>query len=466
MDVSLFLYNLIKAMAMRRTRLRSIRRVPRSEILALQRRRLAHLLEYAAKTSSFYRRRWNARVPQPEDLSRLEPLDKTTLIEHYDEVLSVKDLSLDDTRKWLNGKQDAQPKKYIFAATSGTTGQPLVIPYRLNEWREGMAYIIRSAELAIEGTWGRGSDPLSLLYLMRKRPRIAGVSTLNPIHVSARLTRSFRAGIVPSLLLSAGTPLEQQLEELNRFKPTVLGGYPSAIAPLVKAAEKNKLHISPELIVTGGETVSQALRRLVRKVWGLELFDYYGLAETLVIAGECRRHQGLHIYEDAVVLEVVDEQGKPLPPGKTGHSVLLTCLFNKTLPVIRYDVGDILSVNEEPCACGTPLKRIVSLEGRKDELLVLRRKNGQPVEVHPIVFESALLGMAEIRQFQIDVLAGEKVRITIVPHGHAGDTVPKALSALSEALSPLGIGEDVLQIRTATGIKSRRGPTDKLLLRT
>ena len=466
MDVSVFLYNLIKAMTMRRTRLRSIRKASRSKILALQRRRLAHLLEHAAKKSSFYRRRWNSRVPQPEDLSLLDPLDKTTLIEHFDEVLTVKDLNLEDTRKWLNGKQDALPKGYIFAATSGTTGQPLVIPYRLNEWREGMAYIIRSAELAIEGTWGRGSSILSQLSLLLERPRIAGVSTLNPVHVSAQLTKSFRTGIVPNLLLSAGTPLEQQLAELNRFKPTVLGGYPSAIAPLVKAAEKNELRISPELIITGGETLSQALRRQVRKVWDLELFDYYGLAETLVIAGECHRHQGLHIYEDAVILEVVDEHGGSLPPGKTGHSVLLTCLFNKTLPVIRYDVGDILSVSEEPCACGTPLKRIVSLEGRRDELLVLRGKDGQPVDVHPIVFESALLGMAEIRQFQIDSLAGKKVLLTIVPHERAGDPVSKALSALTEALAPLGIGPDVIRVRTATEIKTRRGPTDKLLMRT
>jgi len=460
MGLPLFLYDLIRVLAMRSKRLGAARHASRSEILALQKKRLLHLLEHAARFSPFYRRRWAGNVPGPEDLSSLEPVSKTQLIDHYNEVLAVKDLDLASVRRWMAGTAVNLPNRYVLAATSGTTGQPVVIPYTRREWREGMTYIVRSSELTMEEVWGRRGG---LVSLIRERPRVAGISTLNPIHVSAQLTRSFRTGLVANLLLSAAEPLEQQIDRLNRFQPTVLGGYPSAIGPLSRAALDGALKIQPRLIVTGGETVSGAVRRNVSRAWGLNLFDFYGLAETLIIAGECLAHQGLHIYEDAVVLEVVDEKGRVLPSGESGDKVLLTNLFNRTLPLIRYEVSDMLTVNHEPCPCGLCFSRIMHLEGRREELLELRSPDGQTVMVHPFVVESPLEEMPEIRQFQISDDSRGGLRIVIVPYEQGSDPADRAKQAVDSVLVPLGVGRDAVQVQSAASIKSRRGPTDKIM---
>lgn len=455
-----FLKDLIQALAMRRTRLRSARRASRADILDVQRKRLSHLLEHAARYSPFYRQRWGGHVPGPEDLSRLEPIDKSLLLEHYDEILTVNDLDLASARKWLARSSRDLSGRHILCATSGTTGQPVVIPYTRRDWREGMAYVIRSAELAMEGVLGRRGG---LFSLMRERPKIAGISTLNPIHVSTRLTKSFQTKLVSNLLLSASTPIEQQIEQLNHFQPTVLCGYPSAIYPLSRAAIDGVLHFQPKLIITGGETVSTALRRRVREVWGLDIFDFYGLAETLIIAGECLAHQGLHIYEDAVVLEVVDEKGRAVPAGEPGDKVLLTNLFNRTLPLIRYEVGDMLTLSHDSCPCGLPFHRIVSVEGRREELLALRRTDGEKVEVHPFVIESPLEEMPEILQFQIIGASGGRVRIIVVPDARVEDAAARTTEAVASVLSPLGVDPGVVEVQTATSITSKRGSTDKLL---
>lgn len=459
----LFLFDLITALAVRRTRLRAAERASRAEILARQRRRLARLLEHAARHSPFYRQRWRGRIPGPDDLFQLEPATRSSLLaDNFDQALTVPDLNLMAAREQLAATPRRQSGSYILVATSGTTGQPAVIPFARRDWREGMAYILRSADLAIQGIMGRNRIA-GIRRLFAERPRVAGISTLNPIHVSSQLASSFDARLVPSLLLPASMPLDQQVERLNRFQPTVLGAYPSALDLLSQAALDGSLAIRPQLIFTGGETVTAGMRRRGREAWGLELFDFYGLAETLVIAGECRAHQGLHLYEDAVVLEVVDDNSRVLPPGEPGTGILLTSLLNRTLPIIRYAVSDLVTLSDEPCPCGLPFRRIISIEGRREELLALRKLDGEMLRVHPFVIESPIEQMGEVRRFQIRGHSGGGVRIVVVPAAEGRDLAARVAAAVTAVLDPLGIDREVVHVEIATAIENKRGPTDKLV---
>jgi phenylacetate-coenzyme A ligase PaaK-like adenylate-forming protein len=446
---------------MRRTRLRASERASRTEILAIQRRRLANLFKHAAQQSTYYRRRWRGLTPRPEELPDLEPVDKSSLlIDSFDEAVTVPGLTLDTARARLADVPQRQRGRHILVASSGTTGEPAVIPFSRRDWRMGMAYILRSANMAIQGI---AHDTSSILRGFKGLPRVAGVSTLNPIHVSSQLGSSFNIGLVPSLLLPASMPLDQQMERLNCFQPTVLGGYPSALDPLSEAARDGILRISPHLVFAGGETVTAGLRRRVRGAWGRELFDFYGLTETLIIAGECRAHKGLHLYEDAVVLEVVDENGKVLPPGEPGAGILVTSLINRTLPIIRYAVGDRITLSDEPCPCGLPFRRILAIEGRSEELLILRKSDGETVRVHPFVIETPLEEIREVRRFHIRSDGKGGVLIVIVPARTEAGLAARVSAAVEKVLRPLGLGGRVIQVKMATSIESKRGSTDKLV---
>jgi phenylacetate-coenzyme A ligase PaaK-like adenylate-forming protein len=456
----IFLLDFGQALVMRRTRLRAAENASRSEILAIQRRRLAHLLKHAGRCSLFYQRRWRGRIPSPEELPELEPVDKSLVLrDHFDEAVAAPDLNLDAARARLADMPQRQRGRYILVATSGTTGEPAVIPFARQEWREGMAYILRSADLASEGR--RRST--SILRAFAERPRVAGVSTLNPIHVSSQLAASFHTGLIPTLRLPASLSFDEQVERLNRFQPTVLGGYPSALDVLTEAALDGLLAIWPRLVFSGGETVTTRLRWRVHEAWGVELFDFYGLAETLIIAGECSEHEGLHLYEDAVVLEVVDENGRVLPPGERGAGVLVTSLINRTLPIIRYAVSDLVTLSDEPCPCGLPFRRIVAIEGRCEELITLRKLDGKMVSVHPFVIESPLEEIYEVRRFQISEDGEGGVQIVIVPSGDEGGLSARVTEAVADALRPLGVRSDRVHVETAKAIESKRGPTDKFI---
>ncbi|MGD8396840.1 MAG: AMP-binding protein [Candidatus Eiseniibacteriota bacterium] len=465
---------LLSAALLRRCE-RASRRGARDAVRRLQRQRLAALLRHAAERSPFYRRRWGGRVPTPDELSELEPVDRRTLlVDQFDAAVTRPGLDRQRARELLPG-DDGRPRAAIrMVATSGTTGEPALVPFTHADWRLGMAGIIRTADLMVRGA-GRatGSSPpgsrrapaAAWWHLLRERPRVAGISTLNPMHISTQMSASFALGLVPSLRLVAGSPIGEQVERLERFRPTVLGGYPSAIAPLVDAAAAGTLRIAPQLVFTGGETVTPVLRRRVREAWGVEVFDSYGLSETLIVAGECEAHRGMHLYEDLVVLEVVDEQDRVLPPGERGAAVLLTSLVNRTLPFIRYRVGDLVTVDEAPCPCGLTLPRIVAVEGRREEMLSLATSAGECVDVHPFAIETPLEEIDGVRAMRVEAGPDGGVSIALVPErAGEGEVIRQSAHArVAGALRPLGIPPDRVQVAIVASLDARRGPTGKRL---
>ena len=134
------------------------------------------------------------------------------------------------------------------------------------------------------------------------------------------------------------------------------------------------------------ETLKKEARQEIEKAWGTKPFDAYGSTETGVVASECQEHRGLHIYKDTVILEVVDEDNRPVPPGTFGKKVLATVLWNYTLPLIRYEISDHLKLSAAPCPCGRTFQLIEEIEGREEQVLFLERESGEDVRVEPDLF--------------------------------------------------------------------------------
>jgi phenylacetate-coenzyme A ligase PaaK-like adenylate-forming protein len=282
------------------------------------------------------------------------------------------------------------------------------------------------------------------------------------MHVSTQLSSSFSGGGVRGLRLAASVPLADQVAALNAHSPHILGGYPSILGLLAGEQLAGRLSIQPRLVFSGGETVTAGTRRRVREAWGRDLFDFYGLTETLIIAGECAAHAGLHVYEDAAVIEIVAAAGEAVPAGVTGGGLLVTNLLNRTFPLIRYEVSDLAALDPEPCSCGLPFARLVNLSGRREEILDLAAPGGGTVSVHPFVIETPIEAERAVRSFAIHREAGAlRIRVEPVPEADGVVLAGRIEAAVRAALAPFGLAGADLRVDVATGLAPECTATGK-----
>jgi phenylacetate-coenzyme A ligase PaaK-like adenylate-forming protein len=196
---------------------------------------------------------------------------------------------------------------------------------------------------------------------------------------------------VPTLRIDSGDPLESIVEQLNGFQPKVLVAYASMANLLAEEQLAGHLRISPGFVFGSSEVFTDKARRRVEEAWGNKPFEVYAATEPAGIASECEEHRGMHLFEDLVITEVVDEDNRPVPPGVYGHKVLITVLFSRTMPLIRYEVSDSVRPATSPhCPCGRPFALIDGIQGRAENVLRFPATSGEQVSVQPIVFHRVM----------------------------------------------------------------------------
>jgi phenylacetate-coenzyme A ligase PaaK-like adenylate-forming protein len=166
-------------------------------------------------------------------------------------------------------------------------------------------------------------------------------------------------------LLSTGPP--ELIRELNAFQPVMLGGYPSALEVLSKEQEAGRLQIHRVAINAAGETLTDGIRQRIAAAFGCSVGNYYGSSEAVGLTYECQHHQ-LHVNSDWYILEPIDEHGQAVAPGQLSHAVLVTNLANRVQPIVRYKMGDRVTISPDTCPCGSPFP-VIHVIGRTDEIL-------------------------------------------------------------------------------------------------
>ena len=197
--------------------------------------------------------------------------------------------------------------------------------------------------------------------------------------------------ILPTLRLDSTDPLQVTVERLNAFQPDVLVAYAETANALALQQLAGDLHISPRMVFASSEVFTASARERIAKAWGSEPFNAYAATETALIAADCAHHR-LHLAEDLVIAEVVDSDNRPVPPGAYGEKVLVTVLFGRTIPLIRYELSDRVALADlpAPCACGKPFAVLAGIQGRVEDTVFLEGAGGAPVAMKPDIFHDVL----------------------------------------------------------------------------
>src|ERR1044071_2104862 len=354
-----------------------IETAPARELERLQLERLRSCVDRLCRTVPFYRGKLDAsgvasdRLRSREDLARLPFTTKLDLRDNYPFGLVA-----------VQMKQGVR-----LHVSSGTTGKPT-----------GVAYTRRDIRL-----W---SD------LMARSYAAAGVTDRDTVH-NAYGYGLFTGGlgfhygaerIGATVVPASGGNTKRQGMMLRDFGCTVLCCTPSYALLVAEVAEAEGIDprsLSLKVGIFGAEPWSAQMRDEIESRLGIAALNVYGLSEVIgpVVAIECPEQQGMHIFEDHFVPEIIDpDTNEPVADGETGELVL-TCITKEALPLLRYRTRDRTRLIREPCACGRTTARLERLLGRTDDMIVVRGVN-----VFPSQIESVLLQLGEVEpHYQIVV---------------------------------------------------------------
>ena len=352
-------------------------------------RRLRAAIADAKERSPWYRTRLAHIDPATvteSGLPSIPAMTKQDLMENFDGILTDPRLSRAVVEEHLDRLSD---DAYLFdeyhaVASGGSSGTRGVFVY---DWQGWLVALLTLSRWRIQA---QQSDPRLGVF-----PRRAVVAAGKATHMTYAVMRTLGvqtgATTVPATL-----PLPDIVARLNELQPDLLSGYPTMIAPLASQARAGRLRIAPRLITTMSEPLLSEMRSAIEETWQCPVLNYYGSSEG-ASAGACGAGRGMHLNEDECIFELVDAAGRPAPPGAQASKVYITPLFNRAQPLIRYELTDELTLIDEPCPCGSPLRRIDDVEGRADDSFVY----AGGILVHPLNFRSPLGKEPHVIEYQV-----------------------------------------------------------------
>jgi phenylacetate-CoA ligase len=375
----------------------------------LRGQRLATLIERTLRDSPFYRRRHDGGT----QLADFAPVEKAELMRHFDDWATDRRITRAAAARFIADERciaDAWLGDYLVWTSSGTSGVP---GWFVQDARSLAAYdaidaLRRRGTGAVQaslGSWGLGQR---YAFVGASGGHFAGRVSME------RLRRIVPAALRPQIdVLSVQQPLRLLARELQALQPTVLITYPSCAAALAQLQQEGALQLHLAEVWVGGEQLSAEQRRQVGAAFGCTLRNNYGASEFFSIAWECA-HGSLHVNDDWVILEPVDEGLRPLPAGELSYTTLLTNLANRTQPLIRYRLDDHVRLLSARCPCGSAFSTI-EVQGRSGDTLTLHDAHRRAVTILPLALETAIEEAAKVTQFQVIDRGGNRLELRLEP---------------------------------------------------
>lgn len=372
--------------------------------------KLIQQLRYVQENSPYYQRLFkegdfDSHHANTSDFFKLPCTQKQDLAKFNDEFIAIK------------------PEEIIeYVTTSGTLGDP--VTFALNE-----------------------NDLQRLAINEEQSFHLVGVSKKDVVQITTTLDKRFIAGLAYFLGLrkigagivrvGAGSPA-LQWDSIQRFKPTYLVVVPSFLIQLAKYAEVNNIDIHKSSI-KGAICIGEALQdenhefnslgKKIKSLWDIELFSTYASTEMCTAFTECKEHKGLHIPEDLIFTEILNEDGKEVKAGEIGELVVTT-LGVETMPLVKYATGDLVKKMKTICNCGRSSALISSVLGRKQQLIKYKGTSIYPQQIIQLMME-----LPELQEYQIQVTsnAWDADRLTVVIPLGASESLQHKLKEILKA---------------------------------
>jgi phenylacetate-CoA ligase len=409
---------------------------------ARKRERLTDLVCHAARHSAYYREALAGYDPAV-GADSLPELTRATMMERFDEVVCDQRLRRDALLRHAEQLRDDDLYlgSYRAMTTSGSSGRKGLFVYDAAGWATIAGQFLYFSAMA-------GTRPRV------PRLKLAAIGGSSPAHMSRRGARTLDVGLHRILSLSVTRPVGELVAALNAFDPDVLNVYPSMGVLLAEEQLAGRLRLSLRTMSTSSELRTPEAAARIEEAFGVRPFDLYATTEGLW-GGECERHAGPHLFEEDVIVENVDEDGRAVPDGTPGARLLVTNLANRVQPLIRLEVSDAVTLSATTCGCGRTLRRLERVEGRAEDVIWLPGAGGRPVAVVPMQF-SVVARDRDVVEFQV-VQEGGRLVVLVVGRGAAPGLEERVRAGVDERLRALGLPNIEIEVRRRDALERSAG---------
>jgi len=345
-------------------------KMPRKKLEELQLKRLKKIIRYAYDNVPFYREKFDSAGVKPEDIKKLEDIEKIPFT------------TKDDLRKNAPFGLLALPmEEYVeLHASSGTTGEPVTVCYTrhdLEVWAEVMARCLAMAGLnkkdifQIPIPYGTFTGAFGFHYGGQK---------------------------IGALIVPTGKgDSERQIRLMKYYNVTFIAGIASYAMHLASVAKKMGIEPSELSVrngIFGAEMFTKEMKKRIMETWDMDVHDIYGLTEMCGpgVSADCDEHDGLHLWEDHFLAEIIDPKtGERLEKEEEGELVLTT-LTKEGMPVIRYRTRDITFIYDGLCNCGRTHIKHAPIKGRSDDMVIVKGTNVFPSQIEEAIMKNSKVG--------------------------------------------------------------------------
>ncbi len=368
-----------------------IETLPREKLVQIQLKRFRELLRWSQENSPFYRRKMKGI--NPEDIRTLDDLAKVPTTEK-DELRQAQE----GKELYLYGDLLAVPPERlsVFHQTSGTTGKPVYIPDTYESWQ----WVVEVWCSILYAAGFRSTDRVFLPFVYN-----VYIAFWQGHYAAEKLG----CEVVPG----GGLETKARIQKMIDVRATALMNTPTYGLHMLEVAKEMGIDPAKDIpvkrMICAGEPMPEPTRQRLEQGWGADVYDHIGGTEPGGWAGMCVEKKGLHVMEPHFLLEMVDLEtmSKPLAPGTKGVAVI-TSLCRRSIPLIRFNLKDVMTVMPEPCPCGRTSMRVDQIGGRVDDLRKIRGVFFSPHSVEEVIRGR----FPEIAEFEI-VLTQEGVMPTL-----------------------------------------------------
>lgn len=397
-------------LVLRLAEFRSGQRDSHEDARARQLERLADLLVHASTKVPFHR----------ESLGPLDP--REVAADPLACLARFPVLTKEHLRDHLEDLKVEMDRGTFLDASGGSTGEPT----RFYKDREQLASSLAATQIFLEWAGIERAERHVKLWGARRDLR-------DRVSLGLRLSRFLYGRVTLDAFDMGEETMRGYAAFMRRLRPVVLEGYATALDAFARFVEETGETVPPlRAVVSSASTLHPHMRERIERVFGAPVFDRYGGREVGGVAAECAQHNGLHVFSENVLLELITPDGRAAEVGEEGD-ILITALWNYTMPMIRFRIGDRAVRGPDRCACGLPYPLLERIIGRS--VACFRRADGGVVDplfwVHMIGVE---FNEGEIVKFQIVQEDMETIRVRLVPRSGSDVRILSRRDALTERI--------------------------------